>query len=70
MNTSAPTTRLKLDPTRLARLCTSHYVSRLWLFGSVLRHDFRPESDIDVLVEFERGAHIGMLALARLRSAR
>jgi predicted nucleotidyltransferase len=67
MNGSGSAARFQLDPTRLARLCTSHGVSRLWLFGSVLRPDFRPESDIDVLVEFEPGAHIGLLALARLR---
>ncbi|MFH0779124.1 MAG: nucleotidyltransferase domain-containing protein [Candidatus Eisenbacteria bacterium] len=34
------------------------------LFGSVLRHDFTPESDIDVLVEFEPGARVGLITLA------
>jgi len=38
----------------------------LALFGSVLRQDFRPESDIDILVEFENGAAVGFLGMARL----
>ncbi len=45
--------RLVLDPDRLAALCRRHHVRRLALFGSVLRPDFRPDSDVDVLVEFE-----------------
>ena len=48
-------------------ICQRHHVARLWLFGSVLRLDFRPDSDVDILVEFEPGAHVGMLALARLQ---
>jgi uncharacterized protein len=32
-----------------------HHIKRLALFGSVLRDDFRPESDVDVLVEFQPG---------------
>lgn len=35
--------------------CRRHHVRRLALFGSVLRDDFRPDSDIDVLIEFEPG---------------
>jgi len=37
----------------IADFCRRHHVSRLSLFGSVLRDDFRPASDVDVLVEFE-----------------
>ncbi len=37
------------------------------LFGSVLRDDFRPDSDVDVLVEFEPEAQIGMLAYNRIQ---
>jgi predicted nucleotidyltransferase len=40
---------------RIAEFCRRHHVRRLSLFGSVLRDDFRPDSDIDVLVEFEPG---------------
>jgi predicted nucleotidyltransferase len=43
------------DRTRLADLCRRHHIRRLALFGSVLRDDFGPQSDIDVLIEFEPG---------------
>ena len=45
---------------KLAELCRRHHIRRLSLFGSVLRDDFRPESDIDVLVEFEPRAAPGL----------
>ncbi len=37
----------------VAGFCRRHHIRRLALFGSVLRDDFRPDSDVDVLVEFE-----------------
>jgi predicted nucleotidyltransferase len=40
---------------KIAAFCSRHHIQRLALFGSVLRDDFGPESDIDVLVEFEAG---------------
>ena len=40
---------------QIAEFCRRHHVRRLSLFGSVLRDDFRPDSDVDVLVEFEPG---------------
>jgi predicted nucleotidyltransferase len=40
---------------RLEAFCRRHHIRRLSLFGSVLRSDFRPNSDVDVLVEFEQG---------------
>ncbi|HSP55695.1 MAG TPA: nucleotidyltransferase family protein [Dehalococcoidia bacterium] len=39
----------------LAGFCRRHHIRRLALFGSVLRGDFEPESDVDVLVEFDSG---------------
>ena len=42
-------------PEILAAFCRRHYVRRLSLFGSALRDDFGPESDLDILVEFEPG---------------
>jgi len=45
--------RIRFDPERIAEFCHRHYITRLSLFGSVLRDDFRPESDVDVLVEFQ-----------------
>lgn len=51
----------------LADLCRRHHVRQLALFGSVLRDDFRPDSDVDVLVEFEPQAHVGFIALGHLQ---
>jgi hypothetical protein len=47
------TKRIAASPEVIADFCRRHRIRRLSLFGSVLREDFRPESDIDVLVEFE-----------------
>lgn len=40
---------------QIAAFCRRHHIRKLALFGSVLRDDFRPDSDVDVLVEFEPG---------------
>lgn len=48
-----------LDRERIVDFCRRHRIRRLGLFGSVLRDDFGPDSDVDVLVEFEPGARIG-----------
>jgi hypothetical protein len=47
----------------LAEFCRRHGVTRLSLFGSILRDDFRPDSDIDVLVEFAPGSSYSLLDL-------
>jgi len=47
--------RISLDKEKIADFCRRHHISRLSLFGSVLRDDFGPASDVDVLVEFEPG---------------
>ena len=44
---------------RIAEFCQRNQIRRLALFGSVLRDDFTPESDVDVLVEFEPDARVG-----------
>jgi hypothetical protein len=48
----------------IAELCRRHRILRLALFGSILRDDFRPESDIDVLVTFEPGGTPGLRYVA------
>ena len=53
-------TMLNISDGRLAALCRQYHVRKLSLFGSVLREDFRSDSDIDVLVEFEPEARIGL----------
>jgi len=55
---------ISLDKDKIAEFCRKHHIRRLALFGSVLRDDFGPESDVDVLVEFETGARVGMIGLA------
>ena len=53
MVSALATRRLRVDQQALADLCRRHHIARLALFGSVLGVEFSPESDIDVLVEFE-----------------
>jgi len=56
--------RILIDRERIAEFCRRNHIRKLSLFGSVLRDDFRPDSDVDVLVEFERGAVVGLIRLA------
>jgi uncharacterized protein len=50
-----------VDEDRLAAVCRQHHVSELSLFGSAARGETRPDSDLDLLVEFQTGAEIGLL---------
>lgn len=59
--------RIDIPDEALAELCRRYYVRELALFGSVLRDDFREDSDIDVLVEFELGAPIGLFEFVGLK---
>ena len=52
--------RIQIPREEVARFCRRNRIRRLALFGSVLRDDFTPDSDIDVLVEFEPGARVGL----------
>jgi len=56
--------RVHITQDELARFCQRHQISKLSLFGSVLRDDFRPDSDIDVLVEYEPDARTTLLDMA------
>jgi uncharacterized protein len=53
-------TRITIDREKISDFCRRHHIRRLALFGSVLRDDFKPESDVDVLVEFEQGHTPGL----------
>lgn len=44
---------IEIPKVEIAQFCQRHHIRKLSLFGSVLRDDFTPESDIDFLVEFE-----------------
>jgi len=59
--------RLVLDRQRLAAFCRRWAVTELALFGSVLRADFRPDSDVDVLVAFAPGARRGLFDLVEMQ---
>jgi hypothetical protein len=56
--------RIDIPNEKIAEFCRRNHIKRLALFGSVLRDDFRPDSDVDVLVEFEPEARVGLLTLA------
>ena len=57
---------VQVDRDRIAEFCRRHHIRKLALFGSVLRDDFRPDSDLDVLVEFEPDQEPGFMRLARM----
>jgi predicted nucleotidyltransferase len=59
-------TNITLPKDRLAAFCQNHHIAKLSLFGSVLRKDFSPDSDVDVLVEFEEGHTPGFFGLAKM----
>ena len=56
--------QISVSKTALATFCQEHSIKRLAIFGSALREDFGPESDIDVLVEFEPDRIPGLLGIA------
>lgn len=58
--------KIKVPKRELSKFCRKNNIQRLSLFGSVLRDDFGPDSDVDVLVEFKPGTRIGLIQLTRL----
>lgn len=56
--------RIQINEEQIRAFCRRNHIARLAFFGSVLRDDFKPESDVDVLVEFEAGREPGLIALA------
>ncbi len=59
--------RFTIPKSQLTEFCRQHHIKKLSLFGSVLRPYFRPESDIDVLVEFEPG-HVPGFAIVAMEN--
>jgi uncharacterized protein len=57
--------RVAVDQRDIAAFCRKNHIRKLSLFGSALRDDFRKESDVDVLVEFEPG-HVPGLSFFRM----
>ncbi len=59
--------KIKVPEKKIKDFCQQYQVKRLALFGSVLRDDFRPDSDIDILVVFDPSARITFMILGRMR---
>jgi len=61
-----PLHKIQISKDLIAEFCRRHHIRRLSFFGSVLREDFRTDSDVDVLVEFEPGREVGLFRLAAM----
>ena len=59
-------TKIRIPKDKISEFCRRNQVRRLSLFGSVLRDDFGPDSDVDILVEFEPGTRVGLIRLSGL----
>jgi hypothetical protein len=56
--------KISISKEKIDQFCRRNRIRRLAFFGSVVRDDFSPESDVDVLVEFDQGCGVGMITLA------
>ena len=59
--------KIDIPADEIAAFCRRHHIRSLSLFGSILREDLGPDSDADVLVEFEPDAQVGFIALSRMQ---
>ena len=60
--------KIEIPQDELASFCRRRHIRRLSLFGSVLGDRFRPDSDVDVLVEFEPDHRVGLIRLAGIEN--
>ena len=60
--------KIEIPKEAIEAFCRHHHIRRLSFFGSVLRDDFTPESDVDVLVEFDPGARVGLIGFAGIEN--
>ena len=58
---------IAISQAQIVAFCQKFHILKLSLFGSVLRDDFRDNSDIDVLVEFEPGYSAGLMKISRMQ---
>lgn len=58
--------KIKIPDKSVADFCKKNHIKRLAFFGSVLREDFGPQSDVDVLVEFQAGKTPGFLGFSKM----
>ena len=63
-----PPQEIELHKAELQELCRKYGVAELALFGSALRSDFRPDSDLDFLVDFKPDRRVGLFAFNRFRN--
>jgi len=56
----------KIPNEKLSQFCKTNHIAKLALFGSALRDELRPDSDIDLLVQFETGQAPGLMGLAKI----
>jgi predicted nucleotidyltransferase len=59
--------QIQLPQQAIAQFCQRWQIKEFYVFGSVLREDFRPDSDIDIMVSFEADARWGLLEFVRMR---
>ena len=59
---------MRIDRRRVGAFCRRRKIERLSLFGSVLREDFRTDSDVDTLVEFEPGYGVGLITFSGMEN--
>ena len=58
--------RVNITKKQIADFCEKNHILRLAFFGSVLRDDFRLDSDVDILVYLDRSVPIGLMEMARM----
>lgn len=58
---------VNIDRPQLREFCEKHGIARLSLFGSILRDDFRPDSDVDILIEFPPGRTPSLIRLGGMQ---
>jgi uncharacterized protein len=66
MNVALELDKLHVDGGALAAVCRRYNVKELSLFGSAVRGEMRPESDVDIIVEFEPGVRVGLIRFESL----
>ncbi len=59
--------RIAIPKKEIRDFCRRYHIRSLALFGSVLRADFRTDSDVDLLVEFEPNARVGLMMLSHMQ---
>ena len=59
--------KIKIPKAKIAEFCKRWNVSELAIFGSALRADFRPDSDVDMLVSFDPQAHVTLFDMVHMQ---